>query len=263
MGKYNRQCKDYPPQELLNTDFEKIFVCIANRTEFSMVEAQLIHMGISRDKIVLMRTSKEYQDAFIQLDPFRKNWIKEFSDYTRKIGLKGCTAECGVYFGETSMFINKYWPDQTLHLFDTFEGFSEKDIEYDSNNFASFKNSEFSKNPFKIDTPDSMLDIVKARMCYPENLKIHKGLFSECSKDIEDQFCFVNLDMDLYQPQLDGLRFFWNKMQLGGIILLHDYFNPKLPGVMKSVEDFEKEIGQVLPKFPIGDHCSIAIIKYN
>ncbi|MCI8524143.1 MAG: hypothetical protein HFI62_13190 [Lachnospiraceae bacterium] len=50
-------------------------------------------------------------------------------------------------------------------------------------------------------------------------------------------------------------------MEIGGVILLHDYFHPDLPGVKAAVADFEKELSQALPKIPIGDHCSIAIIK--
>lgn len=61
----------------------------------------------------------------------------------------GSVAECGVLYGETAMFINKYWSDRTLHLFDTFEGFPDNDIEYDINCFTAFKNGVFSTNPFK------------------------------------------------------------------------------------------------------------------
>ncbi len=73
--------------------------------------------------------------------------------------------------------------------------------------------------------------------------------------------CFVNLDMDLYTPILSGLRFFWNKMVPGGGIMIHDYFHSELPGVKKALHDFEAELGQTLAKTPIGDGCSIFIIK--
>lgn len=250
------------PQKLIDMNFEKVFVCISKRAEYSAIEMQLINMGIPREKIVLMRMSSEYGDAFMEFDPVRKNWIKAFSEYTKDIGMLGSVAECGVYYGETAMFINKYWSDRTLHLFDTFEGFPDKDIEYDSNSFSEFKNGEFATNPFKVDSPDSMIEVVKSRMCYPDNLKIHKGCFPECAGIIEDRFCFVSLDMDLYQPQLDGLRYFWNKMEPGGVILLHDYYCPSLPGVRMAVSDFEKELSEMLLKFPIGDYYSIAVIKH-
>lgn len=249
------------PQKLIDMNFEKIFVCAVRLAQWSAIEMQLENMGIPKEKIVLMRMSREYQDAFIEVDFVRINWIKAFSEYTKETGMLGSVAECGVFYGDTAIFINKYWSDRALHLFDTFEGFSDKDIARDSNSFSAFKNGKFTTNPFKVDTPDSIIEVVKGRMCYPDNLKIHKGYFPECAGIIEDRFCFVNLDMDLYQPQLEGLRYFWNKMELGGVILLHDYYHPELPGVRMAVVDFEKELGEMLFKFPIGDGCSIAVIK--
>ena len=44
-------------------------------------------------------------------------------------------------------------------------------------------------------------------------------------------------------------------------MLIHDYFNPGYKGVAEAVKDYEKEIGRSLYKLPIGDHCSIAIVK--
>ena len=38
-------------------------------------------------------------------------------------------AELGVYRGEFAKEINKVFPDRTLYLFDTFEGFAEQDCD--------------------------------------------------------------------------------------------------------------------------------------
>lgn len=249
------------PQKLMQIDFEKIFICTSNAFWFREIEAQLKNMGVPDEKIVIMKTDSTYMDAYIEYDPVRKNWIKAFAEYSREAGLQGSTAECGVYNGDTSVFINKYWPDRRLYLFDTFEGFTDEDIAHDSGMFCEFKNGYFTENPFKVDSPALLTEIVRARMPYPEHIKIHKGYFPESAEGVKDKFCFVSLDMDLYQPQLEGLRFFWDKMETGGIILLHDYFHPLLPGVREAVVDFEKESGYVLSKFPIGDNCSLAVIK--
>lgn len=97
-------------------------------------------------------------------------------------------------------------------------------------------------------------------MLHPEKCVLKKGYFPETAVDVNDQFCFVNLDMDLYQPMLAGLRFFYEKMCSGGVILMHDYFHPELPGVKQAVTEFEKERGLKLCKVPIGDFCSIAVV---
>ncbi|MCM1047759.1 MAG: class I SAM-dependent methyltransferase [Clostridiales bacterium] len=249
------------PCQLQEYDFEKIFICIRKGNQFRAVESQLIELGILNEKIVVMQRSTEYQDAFLEFDVVRKNWIKCFADYTRECKLKGNIAECGVYYGETAMFINKYWKDRTLYLCDTFEGFVDQEVMDEREKFDAFRAGTFTYSTFKAETPELMIDTVSTRMLYPEKVKILQGRFPESVRNIEDKFAFVNLDMDLYQPQLDGLRFFWDKMETGGVILLHDYFHPELPGVKMAVADFEKEMNFILPKTPIGDGCSIAVLK--
>ena len=249
------------PMQLLTVPFDKIFICIRKEHMFRTVKSQLLEMGISEEKIVIMQKDIRYQDAFLELDPIRKNWIKYFADYTRELGLIGSVAECGVYYGETAMFINKYWPDRTLYLCDTFEGFEERDVKNEANNFEVFKKGGFNTVCFKTESPEVVIETVKSRMCYPEKVQIYRGYFPDSIDNIKDKFCFVNLDMDLYEPQLKGLKYFWDKMEKGGVILLHDYFHPELPGVKAAVADFEKEINSVIPKIPIGDGSSIAVIK--
>lgn len=72
----------------------------------------------------------------------------------------------------------------------------------------------------------------------PENIIIKKGFFPDTAEDIEDTFCFVHLDMDIYQSTMDGLQFFWPKMVEQGVIMLDDYHNDHCPGVKKAVDEF-------------------------
>lgn len=216
-------------------DYETIFICTSKERWFKEMETQLKDMGIPPEKIVIMKTSSTYADAYMEYDPIRKKWIKEFSDYSRDVGLRGSTAECGVYNGDNAVFINKYWPDRALYLFDTFEGFSDQDIAYDSDTFCEFKNGYFVNNPFKTDTPDSLIKIVKARMSYPDRVKIYKGYFPESADGIEARFCFVSLDMDLYQPQLEGLRFFGIRWRTEGLFYCMIIF-------ILSFREFEKQL---------------------
>src|ERR1700730_12705012 len=45
-----------------------------------------------------------------------------------KKNLKGNLAEVGVYKGKFARYINYYFPERVLYLFDTFEGFDKRDI---------------------------------------------------------------------------------------------------------------------------------------
>ena len=67
--------------------------------------------------------------------------------------------------------------------------------------------------------------------------------------------------MDLYQPELEGLKFFWSRMVSGGLIMLHDYTHQKLPGVKRAVDDFISTTGEKIEVQLVKGDCSCAIIK--
>ena len=70
-----------------------------------------------------------------------RNIDKNYFDYIRlatlelvsyeiaKKNLAGNVAELGVYKGKFARYLNQYFPDRLLYLFDTFEGFDNRDIE--------------------------------------------------------------------------------------------------------------------------------------
>lgn len=259
-GKWGKKVEGIPvisPKELKTVIYDKIFISIRRGYMFYAVKRQLIEMGIVEDDIEIMELSTDYQDAYLDE---RRRYIQEFAYYANQMGIKGNVAECGVYRGETAMFINKYFPHRKLYLMDSFEGFSEISMDYEKK-YTIFAEGEYANNPYKNESAEELIKIVKTRMLYPENVIIKKGFFPESVIGLKDEFCFVNLDMDLYQPMFAGLEFFWEKMNLGGCILLHDFFNENFLGVQDAVKDFEMKIGKMLPKLPIGDRCSMAIIK--
>lgn len=75
-------------------------------------------------------------------------------------------------------------------------------------------------------------------MPYPENIVIKKGFFPDTALNVKDFFCYVHLDMDIYQSTMDGLKFFWPRMVEQGIIMIDDYYNDHCPGVKKAVDEF-------------------------
>ena len=115
------------------------------------------------------------------------------------------------------------------------------------------------------DYRNTSVELVMSKMPFPEMCIVHKGYFPDTAigNPVEQEtFCFVNLDMDLYEPTYQGLRFFSNRMEHNGIILIHDYFADNFEGPRQAVSCFMKEIGQNLQILPIGDGISVAICGF-
>ena len=144
---------------------------------------------------------------------------------TQKI--KGNIAEVGVYKGGSAKLISEAKGEKELHLFDTFEGLPKLGEKDDNNHF---KSGQFQVN----------VKNIKNYLSKYENVFFHKGFFPATSNQIKNKiFSFVHLDVDLYKSTKDSLEFFYPRMNVGGIIISHDYINA--PGVKKAFDEFFKD----------------------
>lgn len=164
--------------------------------------------------------------------------------------LEGNVAELGVYKGGFAKHLNKYLPDRTLYLFDTFEGFDKRDVEAEKNKGLVTASQDFS---------NTSVEAVLQVMPHPEKCVPKIGFFPETAKGITDKFVFVSLDADLYEPIYAGLNFFYPKLVNGGYIFVHDFNNDLYKGARKAVEQFCREQG--IGFLPIADLCGTAIIS--
>ncbi|NBC37132.1 hypothetical protein GTZ99_11240 [Novosphingobium sp. FSY-8] len=164
----------------------------------------------------------------------------------------GAIAELGVYQGETAAFLNGLFPDRDLHLFDTFEGFASADVAADTaRGFSDAHAGDFQ---------DTDVARVLARMPHPERIALHQGFFPATAQGVEARFAFVSLDVDLYAPTLAGLEWFYERLNPGGYIFVHDYNNRRYMGVRQAVEAFLAKVPA--PMLALPDFAgSVVILK--
>ena len=242
-GGYIDNVKIISPSEIMDIQCDKII--ITSFSSMNVIKQQLCEMGVSEGKI-----DTSYVDLSVRA---REKFLRDYAKIVYQFDLKGCVAEAGVFQGEFAKIINENSPDRELYLFDTFKGFDEKDIAFEQiNKFSEAKIGYLNITSEKL---------VLSKMKHPEKCVIRKGYFPETAVGLEEEFCFVNLDMDLYKPTLEGLRFFYPKMVNGGIIVIHDYFYAGYEGVNVALKEFLNEITDSVTPFPIGDAVSIAIQK--
>ena len=71
---------------------------------------------------------------------------------------------------------------------------------------------------------------------------IKKGWFSELSGlDMPEKIAFAFLDGDFYESIRDSLKLVLPRMVPGGVLIVHDYTNPALPGVKRAVREVFSE----------------------
>ncbi|RKI43512.1 methyltransferase [bacterium D16-51] len=233
------------PQEIVAMQFDYIYIGVLTYYKQVLALLKKLGGGIPAEKIV---------GRYVEIPTYaRIECLKSIRKLLDEDGISnGAVAELGVYRGEFAREINKVFPDRKCYLFDTFEGFGTKDCEIEVEMGYAEQNRE---GYFSNTTERIVLD----KMIYPEMCEIRKGIFPGSAVSLEEMFCFVNLDADLYAPTLAGLEYFYPRMVDGGIILVHDYFSEAFHGVKDAVKKYcgEFKIGYL----PIGDTLSVAIRK--
>lgn len=170
-------------------------------------------------------------------------------------GIEGDFAELGVYQGSTAQILAFFAKEfnRKCYLFDTFEGFNEKDLIgsdsiYDKSQFSN-TSIEQVKNLIGIEAVDRCI-FIKGH--FPES--IPKELYNK-------KFSIVSIDCDLYVPMNEALKFFFPLMSHGGIFLLHDYSSCEWEGAKKAIDEFCQKENQYLVLVP--DKSGTAILVVN
>lgn len=244
--------------ELIGSKIENIEV--KKRNEILKTKPDIVIMGIltGYEDAVKYLVDNGYPEEkiickYVDLNSrARKDCLEKISIIFKEKNIVGEVAELGVYRGDFAKYINEIFPNRKLYLFDTFEGFPDSDMNFEIEN--SLLQNEVGK------LTNTSVEYVLSRMPYKNNCIVRKGYFPDTAIGLEDeQYAFVNIDVDLYKPILAGLEYFWPRMVTGGYIFVHDYFSFSYAGAKKAVEEFAEkhQIGFI----PIGDTLSVAFVK--
>jgi len=137
--------------------------------------------------------------------------------------IKGSLAEVGVFKGGSAKIICEAKDNRNLYLFDTFSGIPQvKKI--DQPNFYVGKYS-------------CHLEEVKKYLKKYKNVFFINGVFPLSAENLKKiKFSFVHLDVDTYKDTLNSLKYFYPKINRGGVIIIHDYL--WVEGVKKAVNNY-------------------------
>lgn len=216
--------------------------------EVASVTANILGRHYVSEDYKLWRTDSKFLQKYKELSPHnsfsqdRKFTLKEISKSLRNI--KGHLAECGAYIGASSWFIAKELPDVDFYLFDSFEGLSQP-IGFDRVRGGV---QEWKKGDLKTSE-----EILCGNLSEFEHIHILKGWIPERFQEVSHlKFRLVHIDVDLYQPTLDSLQFFYPRLNPGGMIILDDYGFENCPGAHKAAEEFMHNKPETIIHLPTG-----------
>ena len=245
VDKYRRETdKDIFDLEYLKRDYKKnkdfiVLLAVDPKSPNSVEVHQQLLDVVDLNRVADILSPSMHFNPWAHFDPVWSDWdirISAIECIAREIyrnGIDGAIAEAGVFKGNTAKRMNIFFPDRRMYLFDTFEGFDSRDQQSDDNK---------GMYNMKLDFSDTSIEEVMSKMSFTKNIIIRKGYFPESTKGIDEKFCFVRLDMDLYDPIYAGLQFFYPRIVKGGYICVHDCRSKNFDGARNALIDFCEEM---------------------
>lgn len=194
--------------------------------------------------------SKEYMEDYLRYRTF-----EYVADELMENNVTGALAEFGVFRGLFSSLISKKLPDREIYLFDTFEGFDPAEAEKEL--LEGNCNKEFLESHKNTSVERMLFNMPDKSKC-----KVIRGFFPQSitQEAANTLFSFVSIDVDFEDSIYEGLKFFYPRLNKGGVIFVHDYNSAYLKGVKRAVLKYEQEIGHRLYRIPIADRAGTLII---
>lgn len=160
------------------------------------------------------------------------------------VSLPGDTAECGVFQGAGSWLIgdaNRRANEARIHhCFDSFEGLSEPG-KYDSPHWL--------KGALACSLNEVSANLVE----FGDSIRFYPGWIPTRFPEVADRtFCFVHVDVDLYEPTRESLTFFYPRLVKGAVLVCDDYGFTTCPGATKACDDFLAETSEKMLPLPDG-----------
>ena len=119
-----------------------------------------------------------------------------------KKGIGASWAECGVFAGMSMYFIADLAPVDFVGI-DSFKGVSEP-MEFDTDYFKTVK----------LEMP---MHVAEKNLSSFNNVKLYDGWIPDVFASLKDaQYSLVHIDVDLYEPTLQSISYFYPKMVSGG-----------------------------------------------
>ena len=175
---------------------------------------------------------------------YRLMYLVELLDSTSDVD--GLVVECGCYLGLSSYVLCSFlqrrdpaFDGNGYHIFDSFEGLSEPTADDDIPD--DWRNAKQLHQMTKAGHFAAPLVAVKENLKEFAGITYHPGWIPASFTGLPvSSYRFVHVDVDLYDPTLDTLAYFYPRLAPGGLIVSDDY---SWPGARTAINEYCSEQG--------------------
>lgn len=174
----------------------------------------------------------------------------------------GDLIETGVWRGGATIFMRAMLKvhgvtDKRVWVADSFQGLPEPDpkkfpVE------ANFRNSKIMKsyyNNFAVSL-DEVAANFKAYDMLDEQVRFLKGWFKDTLPTAPiDKLSIIRLDGDYYESTMDGLVNLYDKLSIGGYVIVDDYGEDAWTNCRQAVDEFRRNRKIEDPLLPVDSRC--------
>ena len=164
--------------------------------------------------------------------------LQECIEYCFKNNIDGDMIETGVWRGGATIFMkglcDYYKKEKKVFVADSFEGCPEPSI----SGFEEDKNSHYHKETAMIVSYEEVVNNFRKYDLLDENVIFLKGWFKDTLyTDKIQKLCILRLDGDMYCSTYEALDALYDKVSIGGFIIIDDW-GTKLGACKKAINDF-------------------------
>jgi hypothetical protein len=173
--------------------------------------------------------------------------------------LPGDFAECGVNAGFMSSAIMQGldWDrlGKKFYLIDTFEGPA---VEQFSSEEVQRGRAELARKALEAGAYVTDLERVRTNFAQWRGVEIVAGRVPEVLAGIHfGEIAFLHLDMNCAYPEREALRFFWERLVRGGVVLLDDYAYFGHESQAAAMDEVAETVGAEVLSLPTGQGLMI------